>query len=121
MRRLCFVAGACLLAIALIAGAGTTGEGKKETKGKGVQLPPGVKALNPTPEQERKIREILVDYRGKIDELKKQITTLEAQRKVEWMRVLTAEQKAKFIGEEPKTGKVERKEAAPAKKTEEKK
>jgi Spy/CpxP family protein refolding chaperone len=112
MRRLCLAAGSCVLALALVASVGTSGE-KKAGK-KGVQLPPGFKALKLTPEQDKKARTILVDYRAKIDELKKQIDDLEAQRKVELMRVLTAEQKAKYIGESPKVGTTDTKKAKKA-------
>jgi hypothetical protein len=112
MRRLCVAAGLCVIALALIASVGTSGE-KKAGK-RTVALPPGFKALKLTPEQEKQARAVVAEYRAKSDELKKQLDDLKAQERSSLLKILTADQKAKLIGESPKVGTTDTKKAKKA-------
>jgi hypothetical protein len=112
MRRLCLAAGLCVLALALVAGVGTSGE-KKAGKFKGM-LPPGWKSLNLSKDQVSKIYAVQGEFRAKSDELKKQLDDLKAQERSTLLKILTADQKAKLIGESPKVGTTDTKKAKKA-------
>ena len=90
-----------ILGLALL--VGTSESQEKKTKG---QLPPGWKDLNLTAAQKEKVYEINAEFKKKIDDLNKQIKTLQQEHKKAQVAVLTDEQKEQLqkivIGETKK-------------------
>jgi Spy/CpxP family protein refolding chaperone len=112
MSHLIRVIGLGILAIALVAGVGISGDTKKDKdKEKDTpkdkvthKTPAGWKILKLTGDQKKKVYAIQDDYGIKINDLKAKIRDLETQEMADMVKVLTAEQKAQLtkalIGEE---------------------
>lgn len=103
MRRLPVVFGIVMLAVSLIVTAGGTQEGKKDKddkketgKIKG-QLPAGFKDLGLSKEQISAIYKVQTEYNGKIKELQSKIDDLKKQRFQEELKVLTPDQRKKYL------------------------
>jgi TolA-binding protein len=99
MHRLSMLCGLGMLALALVVGAGASQDAKKDKddkKAKGM-LPPGFKDLNLTAQQKGKIYEIQADYKIKISELDKKIKELKGQESQDIFKVLTEEQRDKYL------------------------
>lgn len=95
MSQLVRALGLGILMLALLVGAGISGDAKKDNgTTKKVGIPTGWKALNLTKEQREKVIAIAMDYRGKIAALQKQIDDLKAQERAEQVKLLTDAQKA---------------------------
>jgi len=96
MRLIAKLIGLGLLGLALLVSSGTTQE-KKEGKGKTVSMPAGFKDLGLTAEQVVSVRKIISEYKVKIDDLKKQIKDLETKEKQDYFKVLTDDQRKKYL------------------------
>ena len=82
-----------LLVLALFVGGAAT-QGPKKTKG---TMPPGFKDLDLSAAQKDKIYEILSDYKSKISALDKQIKDLKAEEQQKLFKLLTEEQRDKYL------------------------
>jgi hypothetical protein len=94
MQRLTRLMGLGILGIALMVGAGSSGETKKP---KNPNLPPGWKALMLSKDQLAKVYGIMGDHKAKIADLQKKIDALKAAEKSEMIKVLTDDQKALYL------------------------
>jgi hypothetical protein len=110
MNRLSMLSGLVIVALALIVGSGATQDvkkdkdEKKEVKLKGM-LPQGFKDLGLSKEQVLKIYMVQTEYNTKIAELNTKINELKSQRAKEEVKILTEEQREKYLkakGLEPK-------------------
>ncbi len=101
MHHLPRLIGLVVLALTLVVGAGVTQDtkkdDKKETKKAKGQLPQGFKDLGLTDEQKIKIYSLQGDYKGKIAELTKQINEMKKVEMQEIFKVLTEDQKKKYL------------------------
>jgi Spy/CpxP family protein refolding chaperone len=116
MTKLARLMGLGILGLALAVGVGNSGDAKKD-KDKDKEkikhsIPAGWKALKLTADQKKQVYSIQDEYQPKILEARRKVAQLEAQEKVALIRVLTPEQKAQLIGEEPKD-KASTKDAKP--------
>jgi Type II secretion system (T2SS), protein G len=105
MKRLPVIVGLVTVCLAMLVGIGATQDTKKEEKKAKGMLPPGFKDLNLTAEQKGKIYALQADYKKKIADLDKQIKDLRAQEFPELIKVLTDDQREKYLkakGVEPK-------------------
>ena len=111
-----------ILALAMIVGAGASQDAQKDKgdkdkkevgKVKG-QLPPGFKDLGLSKEQISKIYGIQGDYNAKIADLTTKINELKKQKTQEEFKVLTDEQREKYLKAKGFEAK-EKKDKAPAK------
>jgi hypothetical protein len=84
-----------VLVIACLAGL-SFGDDKKDTKPTKGALPAHYKQLGLSDEQTTKIKQIHADYKDKLDDLRQQVTKMEAQEKAEYLKVLTDAQKKKL-------------------------
>jgi hypothetical protein len=82
-----------LLFLALCVGGGATQDTKKPKSA----LPPGFKDLGLSAAQKDKIYDLLSDYKTKISALDKQIKELKNKEHQELFRVLTEEQREKYL------------------------
>jgi TolA-binding protein len=103
MRRLPVVFGIVMLAVSLIVTAGGTQEGKKDKddkketgKIKG-QLPAGFKDLGLSKDQVLQVYKVQTEYNGKIKDLQSKIDELKKQRSQEEFKVLTQDQRKKYL------------------------
>jgi sulfite reductase beta subunit-like hemoprotein len=100
-----------ILGLALLVGTSESQEKKPKAKG---QLPAGFKDLNLTAAQVEKVYEVQSQYKTQIDELKKKIKMLTADRTKAEFAVLTEEQKQLYFknktGEEAKKKEEKKKE-----------
>lgn len=118
MLRLSSMMGLCILGLALLVGAGYSGDAKKPGGKFRGMLPPGWKSLKLTAAQKQEVYAVQHSYDAKYDELKKKIEELKAQERAEMVRVLTEEQRAQLvklqIGDLPRSApKDAKKEKAP--------
>lgn len=100
MSRLPMLFGLGLLGLALLVGGGATQDAKKDKDDKGKvkgQLPPGFKDLDLSKEQKEKIYSIQADYKKKIGELQTKINELKKQQNQEEFKVLTDDQREKYL------------------------
>src|SRR4051812_14999920 len=109
MNRWSTLCGLGILGVALLVGAGSTQDTKKEEKkedkkAKGF-LPAGFKDLNLSASQKERVYTVLGDYKGKISSLEKQIAELKKQQQQEVFKVLTDEQKEKYLKSKGLEGK----------------
>jgi len=90
-----------ILSVALLANSGFSQDGKKETKDKEGKtkgmLPPGFKDLNLSKEQISKIYGVQTEFKNKKKKLEDEAVKLKTQERTEIMKVLTDEQKEKFL------------------------
>src|SRR5262249_52454864 len=85
-----------VLSVLLIAGKGLLGQDNKaQPKAKGT-LPANWSKLGLTDEQKQKIYSAQAEFRGKIDELEKQVADLKKQQRMAMEKVLTDAQKARL-------------------------
>jgi hypothetical protein len=99
MNRLPVLFGLIALLLALLVGAGATQEKKDKDdpkKAKGM-LPPGFKDLGLSADQKGKIYSIQSDYKMKISDLQKKIKDLQAEESTAVFKVLTDEQRDKYL------------------------
>jgi hypothetical protein len=84
--------GVGLIVVALFVGGAATQE--KKTKG---TLPPGFKDLGLSAAQKEKIYDVITDYKAKISDLDKKIKDLKNKEHQEIFKVLTEEQREKYL------------------------
>ena len=101
MRRLPVIFGLVALGLAFLVSVGDSQDAKKDKdekkeKVKGM-LPAGFKDLGLTAEQKGKVYSIQGEYRAKIAELDKKIKELKALESVDVFKVLTEEQRDKYL------------------------
>ena len=100
MNRLPMMFGVMAIVAALVVGAGATQETKKDEKKEKKftpQLPAGFKALGLSKDQVKKIYTVQTEFHGKIVELQAKIDELKEQRSMEEFKVLTTEQRDKYL------------------------
>jgi TolA-binding protein len=94
------VFGLGILGLALIVGGGISQDAKKDKDDKGKvkgQLPPGFKDLDLSKDQITKIYSIQADYKKKISELQTKINELKKTQNQEEFKVLTDDQRDKYL------------------------
>jgi len=91
VRTVSFLTLFCLVGVGFITGQDKAGSGK--AKG---TLPANWNKLGLTDEQKSKVYDIQAKYRGKIDDLKKQIADLQEKEQKEALGVLTEAQKTRL-------------------------
>ncbi len=100
MSRLPMVFGLGILGLALIVGGGASQDAKKDKDDKGKvkgQLPPGFKDLGLSKDQVTKIYSIQSEFKSKIGELQTKINELKKTQNQEEFKVLTDEQRDKYL------------------------
>jgi hypothetical protein len=99
MHRLPVIFGLVTLGLALLVGAGGSQDAKKDKDEKKVKgfLPAGFKDLALSAEQKAKVYGIQGEYKVKIAELDKKIKELKAQESQDVFKVLTDEQREKYL------------------------
>jgi len=103
-RRSIFL-GTAILSLAVLVGSGAS----QDKKGKS-PLPTGFKALNLTPVQDEKVRQVSAEYQAKIEEATRKLKELQAERLRAQLAVLTEEQRQLYI--KNKTGEEAKKKEA---------
>jgi|ERR1043165_267614 hypothetical protein len=99
MLRLPAFFGMVLLGMAMLVSVGESQDGKKDKedkKAKG-QLPPGFKDLGLSAEQKGRIYSIQADYKAQISELEAKIKALRTKENQDVFKVLTDEQRDKYL------------------------
>src|SRR4051812_27162593 len=99
MQRLPVIFGLVTLGLVLLVGVGDSQDAKKdkeEKKAKGF-LPPGFKDLGLTAEQKGKVYTIQAEYKVKIADLDKKIKELKSQESQDVFKVLTDDQREKYL------------------------
>src|SRR5215831_10635447 len=97
MVRLSMVTGFLVLLVALAAGAGQSGDSKKDQpKKKQVGIPQGWGKIGLSDEQKKKIRATRMSYAAKIDALLEQIDRLREEDIQECLKLLTEDQRAQL-------------------------
>ena len=99
MQRLPVVFGLVALCLAMLVGIGSTQDAKKdkdEKKTKGM-LPAGFRELSLSAAQKTKIYTIQADYKAKIADLDKKMKDLRAQESQDVFKVLTNDQREKYL------------------------
>lgn len=98
MKRMPMFCGFVILGLAFLVGNGATQDKdkKEEKKIKGM-LPPGFKDLGLSKEQVNKIYMIQTEYNGKIADLTAKLNELKKQKSAEEFKVLTEEQRDKYL------------------------
>src|SRR5262249_32039427 len=102
MRRVPVIFGMVALGLALLVSAGATQDAKKDKDEKKESkfkpaLPAGFKALMLSKDQIKKIYSIQTEYHGKIVELQAKLDELKDQRSQEEFKVLTTDQRDKYL------------------------
>jgi hypothetical protein len=90
MFRIAMVVGSVFLALAFVAGVGTSQDKKEKVKG---QLPAGWKKLDLSKDQITKIYEVQGKYKAKIKGLQDQIAAMQTEERAAMVNVLTDPQK----------------------------
>ena len=96
MKRLPMMFGLVLLGLALLVGSSASQDKKAGGKIKGM-LPPGFKALDLSKVQIEKIYSVQIEHRTKIAELNRQIADLKDKENKEVFKVLTDDQREKYL------------------------
>ncbi len=98
MSRLPMIFGLGIVSLALVVGGGVSQDAKKDKDGKVKgQLPPGFKDLDLSKEQVGKIYAIQAEYKKKISDLQTKINDLKKTQNQEEFRVLTDDQRDKYL------------------------
>jgi hypothetical protein len=105
MKRLPVIFGLVTICLVMLVGIGATQDTKKDDKKAKGMLPPGFKDLNLSADQKSKVYTIQADYKAKIADLDKKIKDLRAQESQDVFKVLTDDQREKYLkskGVDPK-------------------
>jgi hypothetical protein len=111
MQRFPVIAGLVTICLAMLVGIGATQDAKKdkddkkETPKYKAKLPDGFSKLGLSKDQREKVLSIDTDYHTKITDLQTKINELKEQRNQDQFKVLTADQRDKYLkskGVDPK-------------------
>ena len=94
MTRVCVMIGLLTLASALLVSTSYSQEKKEVQPPPNVQLPSGWGKIGITPDQKKKIYEVIGNYQGKINSLKDQMEALKKEEYAEAYKLLNDDQKA---------------------------